>query len=126
MPRGLRRIRIAVMSDCLFCKIVSGDIPASKVAETDTLFAFEDINPVAPAHILIVPKKHLGSCLDIREEDAELIGRVHMLAARIARERGIDASGFRVVTNTGPDAGQAVFHIHFHLIGGRGMAWPPG
>lgn len=113
-------------ADCLFCKIIAGEIPAKKIAETDDLFAFEDINPQAPTHVLIITKKHISSGLGLSEEDKESVGNVFLLANKIAKERGIDNSGFRVVTNTGPDAGQAVFHIHFHLLGGRQMNWPPG
>lgn len=114
------------MSDCIFCKIIAGEIPSKKVTETDDLFAFEDINPQAPTHILIIPKKHIASGLGLGEEDKSVIGNVFLLANQIAKERGIDKSGFRVVTNTGPDAGQMVFHIHFHMFGGRPMNWPPG
>ncbi len=114
------------MSDCIFCKIIDGEIPCEKVAETDDLFAFKDINAQAPAHILIIPKKHIASGLDLGEEDERLIGSVFLLANQIAKEKGIDKSGFRIVTNTGRAAGQAVFHIHFHLLGGRPMNWPPG
>ncbi|VAX24677.1 hypothetical protein MNBD_NITROSPINAE02-2026 [hydrothermal vent metagenome] len=96
------------------------------MAETGDLFAFEDLSPVAPTHILIIPKKHIASGLDLGEEDKSLIGGVFLLANQIAREKGIDKSGFRIVTNTGKAAGQAVFHIHFHLLGGRPMNWPPG
>ncbi len=114
------------MSDCLFCKIAGGEIPSSKVAETDTLFAFNDINPKAPTHILIIPKKHIESNLGLTDEDRELVGEIHLLANEIAKEKGIDKTGFRIVTNTGKDGGQAVFHIHFHLLGGRLLHWPPG
>lgn len=114
------------MSDCIFCKIIKGEIPSKKVRETNDMFAFEDINPQAPVHILIVPKKHIESNLDLSMDDVELIGRIHLLANDIARERGIDKTGFRLVTNTGREVGQSVFHIHYHLMGGRSMGWPPG
>lgn len=112
--------------ECVFCKIISGATPSKKVAETDTLFAFEDINPQAPTHVLIVPKKHIGSNLELTEENADIVGQAHLLASQIAKERGIDKTGFRIVVNTGRNAGQMVFHIHFHLLGGRPMNWPPG
>jgi len=112
--------------DCLFCNIVAGEIPCRKVAETDTLFAFADINPQAPTHILIVPKKHIESNLDLSPMDAGLIGEAYLLANRIAKETGIDKTGFRVVTNTGRNSGQMVMHLHLHLLGGRPMNWPPG
>ena len=114
------------MNDCLFCKIAKGVIPSQKVAETDTLFAFRDINPQAPTHILIIPKKHIANNLSLTLEDKLVIGDIFLLANDLAVEYGIDKSGFRVVANNGSDAGQAVFHIHFHLLGGRIMLWPPG
>jgi len=114
------------MSDCLFCKIARGEIPAKKVAETQTLLAFLDINPQAPTHVLIIPKKHIPNNMALGTEDREMVGEAYLLANQIARERGIDSSGFRMITNNGPNAGQAVFHIHFHLLGGRPMGWPPG
>jgi len=106
------------MSDCLFCRIVRGEIPSNKVAETDDLFAFRDIAPQAPTHILIIPKSHTAaSAAELTPENASLLGEVFPLAARIAREQGL-ASGWRLVTNVGADAGQTVFHLHFHLLGG--------
>jgi len=114
------------MNDCLFCKIAAGEIPSKKVMETDGLFAFEDINPVAPVHILIVPKKHIESNRGLTAEDICMIGEIHLMANEIARKRGIDLTGYRMLTNTGEAAGQAVFHLHFHLLGGRRFAWPPG
>lgn len=114
------------MDDCLFCKIIAGKIPSEKVAETDTLYAFNDINPQAPVHVLIVPKKHIVSNLELVDEDKETIGEIHLLANKIAEERGVEKTGFRIVTNSGRDGGQMVFHIHFHLFGGRPMNWPPG
>jgi histidine triad (HIT) family protein len=114
------------MNDCLFCKIIAGEVPSQKVYETKDIFAFEDVNPVAPAHILIVPKKHLETMLELSEEHRDLIGDIHLAANHIARIRGIAETGYRIVTNCGRDANQTVFHIHFHLIGGRKMEWPPG
>jgi len=114
------------MSDCIFCRIITGEIPAKKVHDDDLVVAIEDLAPKAPHHLLIIPKKHIINCLDIDEQDRELIGHVHWVAAKLARERGVAESGFRIVTNTNADAGQSVFHIHFHLLGGRALGWPPG
>ncbi len=113
-------------NDCLFCKIVAGEIPAKKVAETAELLAFEDVNPQAPTHILIIPKEHIPSNLDLTDENKTLVGSIFLLANEIAKERELDKSGFRVVVNNGKNAGQAMFHIHFHLLGGRSLGWPPG
>lgn len=114
------------MSDCIFCKIVRKEIPARIVYEDDELLAFDDIRPQAPVHTLIIPRKHLASLKETGQEEASLLGRILIRAAEIARLKGIDQSGFRVVVNTGPDSGQEVFHIHFHLLGGRRLGWPPG
>jgi histidine triad (HIT) family protein len=114
-----------IMNDCLFCRIISGEIPAKKVHEDAHTFAFEDINPQAPTHILIVPKKHVRGLKEAATEDAELIGHCHLAAATIARQRGIE-DGYRTVLNVGPRAGQSVFHLHVHLLGGRNLQWPPG
>jgi histidine triad (HIT) family protein len=114
------------MNDCLFCKMASGAIPVKKVYEDDALFAIEDINPVAPTHILIIPKKHLANALALTPEDDQVIGSVHRVAAQLAQERGVAEEGFRLVNNTNAGAGQSVFHIHFHLLGGRKFGWPPG
>ncbi|MFQ5457832.1 MAG: histidine triad nucleotide-binding protein [Myxococcota bacterium] len=111
---------------CLFCQIAGKAIPASLLYEDEKLIAFEDINPQAPVHILIVPRKHIPTGLDLTEEDRALVGDVFLLAARLAREREIDADGYRVVLNTNAGAGQSVFHLHYHLLGGRLMRWPPG
>ena len=113
------------MSDCLFCRIVAGEIPAKKVYEDAHTFAFEDIHPQAPTHVLIVPKKHFAGLDKAATEDAEAIGRCHLAAAEIARTRGIE-NGYRTVLNVGPGAGQSVFHLHVHLLGGRNLSWPPG
>jgi histidine triad (HIT) family protein len=114
------------MTDCLFCKMANGTIPVKKVYEDDVLFAIEDINPQAPTHLLIIPKKHIVNSLDLAAEDEQLVGAVYRVAARLARERGVDQDGFRIVNNNNAGAGQSVFHIHFHLLAGRQMAWPPG
>ena len=114
------------MNDCLFCKISEGSIPSEKVYESDTLFAINDINPQAPTHILIIPRIHQDTLLDVEEKDHVLMGLVISVANQLAKEKGIDKSGFRLVVNCGAGAGQSVFHIHFHLLGGRAMNWPPG
>jgi histidine triad (HIT) family protein len=113
------------MTDCLFCKILNGEIPAKKVYEDEHTFAFEDISPKAPTHVLVIPKRHLAGLKEAQNEDAELIGRCHLTAAKIARERGIE-DGYRTVLNVGPKSGQSVFHLHVHLLGGRILTWPPG
>ncbi|HXY15900.1 MAG TPA: histidine triad nucleotide-binding protein [Terriglobales bacterium] len=113
------------MSDCLFCRIIAGEIPSKKVYEDDHIYAFEDINPQAPTHVLVVPKKHVSGLKEAKVEDAELIGRCHLTAANIARQRSIE-NGYRTVLNVGPHAGQSVFHLHVHLVGGRRLGWPPG
>jgi histidine triad (HIT) family protein len=109
---------------CLFCRIVAGEIPAKLVAETDDCVAFRDIDPKAPVHVLVIPRRHIAS-LD-EATDAATIGRMALLAARIARDEGIADSGYRTVINTNADAGQTVFHVHLHLLGGRKLGWPPG
>ncbi len=111
---------------CLFCKIIAGEIPAKTVFQDQYLLAIEDINPAAPLHLLLIPRKHIAHTLDLLPEDDLLIGHLFRVAAGLAKERGYDESGFRIVTNTNADAGQSVFHIHFHLIGGRHLLWPPG
>jgi histidine triad (HIT) family protein len=113
------------MTNCLFCRIIAGELPAQKVYEDEHTFAFEDIHPQAPTHVLVVPKKHIRGLKEAAPEDAELIGRCHLVAAQIARQRGVE-NGYRTVLNVGPGAGQSVFHFHVHLIGGRSLAWPPG
>jgi histidine triad (HIT) family protein len=113
------------MTDCLFCKILAGQVPAKKVYEDDKAFAFEDIRPQAPTHVLIIPKKHIVDIKEAGAADSELIGYCNIVAAKIARERGLE-HGYRTVYNVGPDAGQTVFHLHLHLLGGRKMSWPPG
>jgi histidine triad (HIT) family protein len=111
--------------DCIFCKIVAGTIPAKKVREEDEWLAFQDIAPQAPTHILVIPKKHIGSLAAASAEDQPMLGRLLLVAAEIARERGL-SKGFRVVISTGPEGGQTVDHLHLHLLGGRQMHWPPG
>jgi histidine triad (HIT) family protein len=113
------------MSDCLFCKIVDGKIPAKKVYEDEKVIAFEDINPQAPTHFLIIPKQHIVGLKEARPEDAEILGYCQLVAAKLGRERSIE-DGYRTVYNVGPRSGQSVFHLHLHLLGGREMKWPPG
>lgn len=114
------------MTDCLFCRIASGEIPAQIVYKDDQLVAFHDISPQAPMHFLIVPIAHIGDVNSLGEQHDAMVGRVHRLAADLARERGYADSGYRVVVNCGPDAGQSVHHLHFHVLGGRALQWPPG
>lgn len=114
------------MSDCIFCKIASGTIPAAKVAESEHALAFRDLNPQAPVHVLLIPKRHVAdSAADLDAGHAALLADLFALAARVARDEKLDA-GWRLVTNVGGDAGQTVFHLHVHLLGGRAMGWPPG
>jgi histidine triad (HIT) family protein len=113
-------------TDCLFCKIAQGAIPVQRLAEDDFALAFPDINPQAPTHVLIIPKVHVASIAEAAPDQEQLIGRMHSLAVKLAKEKGIAESGFRLVMNTGREAGQTVFHLHLHLIGGRQMRWPPG
>ncbi|MBO0910942.1 MAG: histidine triad nucleotide-binding protein [Acidobacteria bacterium] len=113
------------MEDCLFCDIVRGKIPSKKVYEDEHVYAFEDIDPKAPTHVLVVPKKHIRGLKEAQESEAEIIGRCHLIAARIARDRNIEI-GYRTVLNSGPKSGQSVFHLHVHLLGGRDLRWPPG
>ena len=109
---------------CLFCRIAKGEIPTTFVAETDEAVAFRDIDPKAPTHVLVIPRQHLTSLATA--EDEELLGQLLGLAARVARQEGISESGYRVVANTGADGGQSVDHLHFHVLGGRRLTWPPG
>lgn len=113
------------MDDCLFCKIIAGKIPSKKIYEDDKVYVFEDINPKAPTHVLIIPKRHIAGLKEAEKDDAEIIGYSHLVAANIARERGIEDS-YRTVYNVGPGSGQSVFHLHLHLLGGRNLTWPPG
>ncbi|MES9859363.1 MAG: histidine triad nucleotide-binding protein [Candidatus Thiodiazotropha sp. LLP2] len=114
------------MSDCLFCKFVSGEIKPQTVYEDDDVLAFRDINPQAPCHVLIVPKRHISTLNDLIPEDAELMGKLYLAAAKVAKQEGLDGPGYRTVINCNEQAGQTVFHIHLHLLGGRQMKWPPG
>jgi len=111
--------------DCLFCRIIRGEIPCRKVHEDDHVLAFEDIHPQAPTHVLVIPKRHFAGLKEAEAADAEIIGRCHLAAAQIARQRKIE-QGYRTVLNVGPGAGQSVFHLHVHLLGGRPLMWPPG
>jgi histidine triad (HIT) family protein len=113
------------MNDCLFCKIRDGAIPAKQVYQDDRAIAFRDINPQAPTHILIIPRKHIASVDDITDEDNALVGHLHQVAAKLAKEENL-TNGYRTLFNTGNDAGQTVFHLHLHLVGGRQLGWPPG
>lgn len=114
------------MQDCLFCKIISKEIPAEIVYEDDRTLAFKDIRPAAPAHILVIPKKHIPTLVDLQAEDTELMGHIVFTASRLADKLGLSEEGFRLVSNCKEAGGQTVFHIHFHLIGGRQLQWPPG
>ncbi len=114
------------MSDCLFCKIRDGEIPCDKVFENDDVLAFRDVNSQAPTHILIVPNKHITSVNELEDEDAEVVGKMFLAAQDIASYEGIAEDGYRLVINCNAGAGQTVFHIHLHLLGGRTMTWPPG
>jgi len=114
------------MADCLFCRIATHEIPASIVYEDDRVVAFNDINPQAPTHVLVVPKRHIATLNELTPQDDGIVGELVRRAAAIAAERDISAAGFRAVFNTNKEAGQTVFHIHLHLLGGRSMHWPPG
>jgi len=113
------------MNDCIFCGMINGQVPCKKVYEDDDTFALEDIRPQGPTHVLVIPKRHIRGLKEATAQDAELVGRCHLVAADIARQRGIE-NGYRTVVNVGPGAGQSVFHLHVHLIGGRQLRWPPG
>jgi len=113
------------MADCIFCKIARGEIPATMVVNGKEIAAFRDLNPQAPTHVLVVPKRHIASLDELSQGDDEIVGEIVRRAAAIAKERGITA-GYRTVFNTNRDAGQTVFHIHLHLLGGRSLHWPPG
>lgn len=113
-------------SDCLFCKIRDGKIPAAVIYRDDDVLAFQDITPRAPLHLLVIPTRHIATLSDARPEDAEIFGKLMITAARLAREAGHAQEGYRVVMNAGPNAGQSVFHVHLHVLAGRPLAWPPG
>jgi histidine triad (HIT) family protein len=114
------------MDDCIFCKIATGDIPADKVFEDDHVVAFRDLNPQAPTHVLVIPKRHIATLNDVGPGDEAVIGRMQAAAARIADAEGFAGTGYRTVINCNEAGGQTVFHIHLHLLGGRAMHWPPG
>jgi histidine triad (HIT) family protein len=114
------------MSDCLFCKIAAGQIPGAVVHQDDELVAFKDINPQAPLHLLIIPRRHIGSLNELTSADEGLVGSMIRCAATLAKQHGYEERGYRTVFNTNRDAGQTVFHIHLHLLAGRGLTWPPG
>jgi histidine triad (HIT) family protein len=115
-----------LMTDCLFCKIVQKMIPAKIVYEDDRTMAFDDINPQAPIHTLIIPKTHVPAVKDCQDQDSQLLAHLLITCTNVAKQKGLTESGYRIVTNTGPDAGQTVFHLHFHVLGGRHLSWPPG
>ena len=112
------------MSDCLFCKIAAGEIPSNKVYEDELVYAFHDIDPQAPTHFLVIPKAHIASCVEVTAENSAVVARAFEVIARVTRELGI--TDFRVVSNCGAQAGQTVPHLHFHVLAGRDMTWPPG
>ena len=116
------------MSDtsCIFCKIAAREIPAEILRESDRVVAFRDLNPQAPTHILLIPKEHIASLAEVTDDHGAMLADIAQAATHLARSEGIDQTGWRMVSNVGPDAGQAVFHLHFHLLGGRSMQWPPG
>ena len=114
------------MSDCIFCKIIDGDIPAEIVYQNDEVLAFRDLNAQAPLHVLIIPKKHIATINDLKVEDTSLVGQLYLAAKTIAEQEGIADDGYRVVMNCNQLAGQTVYHIHLHMLAGRAMSWPPG
>lgn len=114
------------MSDCLFCKIINGEIPSKKLYEDDKIFAFYDIEPQAPTHFLVVPKEHIASALELNEKNADIVAHIFRKIGDLARELGFSDNGFRIVNNCGSDGGQTVGHLHFHVLAGRNLAWPPG
>ena len=115
-----------MQADCLFCKIFKGEVPSKQVYRDDDVYAFEDIRPVAPVHVLVIPREHIPSVHELKPEHTELLFRLIDVGNRIADERGVGRDGYRIVTNKGPQAGQTVYHVHFHVLGGRSMGWPPG
>jgi histidine triad (HIT) family protein len=114
------------MSDCLFCKIIAGQIPSEKVMDTEEFLAFRDITPQAPQHVLVIPKRHIERLADLKDNDADLMGKMMVEAAKLAHTLGMDEQGYRVVINNGAQAGQSVWHLHVHLLSGRSFHWPPG
>ena len=117
---------MASNAQCLFCRIVNGEIPAKKLFEDDQIVAFHDITPQAPTHVLVIPRNHIPSIDDMTDADADTVGQTILRASKIARELKLEVDGYRLVVNNGPGAGQSVPHIHFHLLGGREFGWPPG
>lgn len=115
-----------LMTDCIFCRIAAGDLPANLAYEDEDVIAFHDLNPQAPTHILVIPRQHFSTLLDMDEEQTLLLGKLQRAAIEIARQQGLEKEGFRVVTNCLESAGQSVFHLHVHLLGGRAFTWPPG
>jgi histidine triad (HIT) family protein len=113
-------------ANCLFCKIVAGEIPAQKIYEDPDAVAFRDINPQAPVHVLVIPRNHISSLADATSDHESLLGKLLLAAGRVARDEGLEAQGYRTVANTGSGAGQSVFHLHLHVLGGRPLTWPPG
>lgn len=113
------------MTDCLFCKIVKGEIPSDRVHDDDDVIAFRDVAPKAPTHILVIPRRHIPDAHALTDADGDILGKLFAAARRVADEAGLE-NGYRVVTNIGPESGQTVFHLHFHVLGGRPMSWPPG
>jgi histidine triad (HIT) family protein len=114
------------MSECIFCKIVARTIPAALLYEDDLVVAFDDVNPQAPTHTLVIPRQHVGSMTELQESDVGLLGRLMLVGNKIAKQKGIAGDGYRLVVNTGAHGGQSVFHLHLHVLGGRHLAWPPG
>lgn len=114
------------MSDCIFCKIASGEIPADLIYEDDLVVGFRDLNPQAPTHVLLIPRKHIATLNDLQPEDEAIVGRLYTAAAKVAAQEGIAEQGYRTLINCNDDGGQTVFHLHLHLLGGRRMSWPPG
>ena len=114
------------MENCIFCKIVNGDIPSNKVYEDDKVYAFHDISPEAPTHFLVIPKDHITSANEINEQNSEIMAHIFVVINKIVRELGINDTGYRIVNNCGKDGGQTVGHMHFHVLGGRNLQWPPG
>ena len=114
------------MSDCIFCKIASGEIPTDYIYEDDKVVAFKDINPAAPVHILIIPREHIASALELNDSNADIAAHVFKVAGKLAHDMGFAENGFRVVNNCGKDGGQTVGHLHFHVLAGRNLGWPPG
>lgn len=114
------------MENCIFCKISKGEIPSKKIYEDDKVFAFHDINPEAPIHFLVIPKAHIESANEITEENSHIIAHIMVVINKIVRELGADKEGYRIVNNCGKDGGQTVNHLHFHVLAGRGLKWPPG